>query len=150
MSLPRMVTWGLFEQKEGGKRFLFWNTHFAHRPEDEKARMESAKLLARRLEAADRSTAFILVGDFNAPAGGEVYRVLSPPLQDAWLTARRKSGPEGTYHGFSGKPEPRRIDWIFFRGPWRVQSAETLTVHEDDRYPSDHFPVVATAEWSTP
>lgn len=37
MSLPRMVTWGLFET--GGKQFYPLNTHFAHRRQDEEARL---------------------------------------------------------------------------------------------------------------
>ena len=150
MSLPRMVTWGRFELRGTGRKFLFWNTHFAHRPQDENARLDSARLLARRLALLDRDVPVILAGDFNAPAGGGVYRVLSPPLQDAWLSTARKSGPEGTSHGFTGKPHAARIDWILYRGPWRVLSVETIADNEQGRYPSDHFPVAAVLEWSTP
>jgi endonuclease/exonuclease/phosphatase family metal-dependent hydrolase len=148
MSLPRMVTWGLFEWPAAGTRLLLWNTHFAHRPQDETARQNSAKLLACRLSVTSPEIPFILTGDFNAPAGGPTYSVLSPPLQDAWLTAGQKSGPEGTFHGFRGKPREGRIDWILYRGPWRVTRMEHLTVNENGRYPSDHFPIVATLEWT--
>lgn len=148
MSLPRMVTWGLFQLRGTDKKFLLWNTHFAHRPQDEAARLDSARLLAGRIARMDPKATFLLTGDFNAPAGGDVYRVLAPPLEDAWLSSARQAGPEGTFHGFSGKPEPGRIDWILYQGPWRALSAETLTANEDGRYPSDHFPVVAVIEWS--
>lgn len=143
MSLPRMVTWGLFEHKASGVRFMHYNTHFAHRREDEPARVKSAKLIAARLALYDESLPLVLTGDFNAPAGGGAYSHFMPMMKDAWLSAERKEGPEGTFHGFRGKPGRDRIDWILFRAPWRVTRAATLTVNKDGRYPSDHFPVVA-------
>ena len=39
MSLPRMVTWAVFEDLKTHKRFTYYNTHFAHRgQQDEEAR----------------------------------------------------------------------------------------------------------------
>jgi endonuclease/exonuclease/phosphatase family metal-dependent hydrolase len=143
MSLPRMVTWGLFEHKASSTKFMYYNTHFAHRREDEPARMKSAKLIAARLALYDESLPLLLTGDFNAPAGGPAYSNLSQLLKDAWLTAEKKEGPEGTFHGFKGTPGNARIDWIMFRAPWRVTRVAALTVNKDGRYPSDHFPVVA-------
>jgi endonuclease/exonuclease/phosphatase family metal-dependent hydrolase len=142
MSLPRMVTWGMFELKDGA-RFLYFNTHFAHRREDERARQMSARLIACRLGLYDPALPVVLTGDFNAPAGGETYKILAPLLKDAWLEAPDKKGPEGTFHGFKGRPGPARIDWIMFRAPWKAVSAETITDNRDGRYPSDHFPVMA-------
>lgn len=143
MSLPRMVTWCLFEHKATGIRFMYYNTHFAHRREDEPARVKSAKLIAARLALYDESLPLVLTGDFNAPAGGGTYSNFTPLLKDAWLAAEKKEGPEGTFHGFKGTPGRDRIDWILFRAPWRVTRAAALTVNRDGRYPSDHFPVVA-------
>jgi endonuclease/exonuclease/phosphatase family metal-dependent hydrolase len=59
------------------------------------------------------------------------------------MVAKNKAGPEGTVHGFKGTPGKTRIDWILFRGPWKVKSAETLTDAREGRFPSDHFPVLA-------
>jgi endonuclease/exonuclease/phosphatase family metal-dependent hydrolase len=142
MSLPRMVTWGLFELK-GGPRFLFLNTHFAHRREDERARQMSARLIACRLGLYDPALPIVLAGDFNAPAGGETFKILAQHLKDSRLEAPEKSGPEGTFHGFKGVPGPSRIDWIMFRAPWKALSNETITDHREGRYPSDHFPILA-------
>jgi endonuclease/exonuclease/phosphatase family metal-dependent hydrolase len=141
MSLPRMVTWGLFELK-GGPRFLYLNTHFAHRREDERARQMSARLIACRLGLYDPALPIVLTGDFNAPAGGDTYKILAAHLKDSRLEAAEKTGPEGTFHGFKGNPGPARIDWIMFRAPWKALSNETITVNRDGRYPSDHFPVM--------
>jgi endonuclease/exonuclease/phosphatase family metal-dependent hydrolase len=142
MSLPRMVTWGRFRTK-AGKEFILLNTHFAHRAQDEEARRKSAQHIANRIRSMDADLPVVITGDFNAPAGGETYNILVPLLRDAWKEARKKSGPEGTFHGFSGKPGEARIDWILYRGPWEALESHCLTTHEGSRYPSDHFPILA-------
>ncbi len=146
MSLPRMATWAVFEIAGSGKRFRYFNTHFAHRREDERARLNSAKLLACRIELLDAEEAVVLTGDFNAPAGGAVHEALTRLLRDAWTEAAERKGPEDTFHGFTGKPRPGRIDWILFRAPWKAVSAETITDRKGDVFPSDHYPVMVVFE----
>jgi len=146
MSLPRMATWAVFEIAGSGKRFRYFNTHFAHRREDERARMNSAKLLACRIELLDAEEAVVLTGDFNAPAGGAVHEALTRLMRDAWTEAAERKGPEDTFHGFTGKPRPGRIDWILFRAPWKAVSAETITDHQGNVFPSDHYPVMTVFE----
>jgi len=91
---------------------------------------------------------FILTGDFNAPAGGEVYRLFADRLADAWVRAEHRSGPECTFGGFKGFTQGARIDWILYRGPFRVLEAETVTRNWEGRYPSDHYPVFALLEFT--
>lgn len=145
MSLPRMVTWAVFEDKQTKQRFTYYNTHFAHRAKvDDEARRRSALLIAERMP---KQGAFVLTGDFNAAAGdSSAYAALVPALKDAWMEAARKSGPEGTFHGFRGTPGKARIDWILYRAPWKVKEAAALTDSREGRYPSDHFPVLAVFE----
>lgn len=146
MSLPRMVTWAVFEIAGTGKRFRYFNTHFAHRDVDEAARLKSAMLLACRVGLLDAEEPVVLTGDFNADAASGAHQVLSQNLRDAWLDAAARTGPQDTFHGFSGKPRPGRIDWILYRAPWKAVSAETITDHKGNVFPSDHFPVLAVFE----
>jgi endonuclease/exonuclease/phosphatase family metal-dependent hydrolase len=143
MSLPRMVTWGLFQ--DGKRRFYLLNTHFAHRGEDEAARIKSAELIASRLRSITKAVPAILTGDFNAIAGGDVYKVL---LKAGLVDTRPASakGPEGTFHGFKGQPT-NRIDWILATPGWKTRSYETITMNRDGRYPSDHFPVLVELDY---
>jgi endonuclease/exonuclease/phosphatase family metal-dependent hydrolase len=141
--LPRMVTWGQFERSSDGFRFYFFNTHFPHRAADAQARENCARLLADRLRQLPLNTPAILTGDFNTDAETPPYRLLAQEMQDAWKNAPSKSGPEGTFHGFKGIPGSSRIDWILYRGPWKVLEAVVIDRHDGDRYPSDHFPVAA-------
>ncbi len=139
--LPRMVTWALFKRIADGKRFYYFNTHLPYRDEDEPARVKGGKEILARLTRLPRDVPVILTGDFNTGPESLVHQTLTSELQDAWLTAPRKSGPEGTFHAFTGKPE-KRIDWILFRGV-KANSVRVITTSEDGRYPSDHFPVDA-------
>lgn len=147
-TLPRMVTWALFEIKASGKRFYFFNTHFQHTAQGAQARVNSAKLVAERIGKLREDVPLILTGDFNSPAlESEPYKILTAQLKDAWTTAGRKVAAEGTGSGFRGATGGRRIDWILYRGPYTVLEAETVTYNEDGRYPSDHYPVLAVFEF---
>jgi endonuclease/exonuclease/phosphatase family metal-dependent hydrolase len=146
MSLPRMVTWGLFEA--GGKQFYLLNTHFAHRRQDEEARMKAVAVIAEKIAGLKKGVPVILTGDFNAPAGGAVHQaLLATGMLDSRSLAGRKTGPEGTFHGFKGQPGEARIDWILVSAAWKVAANETITFSQDGRFPSDHFPVLAELTW---
>jgi len=145
-AITRIVTQIKFFHQASGKFFYFFNTHFDHRGET--ARLKSAELLAARVAELPQDIPVIVVGDFNA------YGATSPPwkalvtggVEDAWLAAAERKGPASTWCGFQApKPDAaQRIDWILFRGGIRASVCETVVSERDGRYPSDHFPVVAT------
>lgn len=144
MSLPRMVTWALFEHNKTRRRFYFFNTHFAHREQDEAARLESARVIQEHLAKLGAKLPIVLTGDFNASATGAVHeRMLATGLIDSRAIAKRKEGPEGTFHGFRGKPGEARIDWILLSPGIKVKRNATLLDQKGGRFPSDHFPVSA-------
>lgn len=139
---PRMVTWALFEQRSDGRRFYLFNTHLPYRDEDEAARLKGAQAIARRLATLPDDVPVVLTGDFNTTPDSDAHAVLAGTLQDAWTTAPRVEGIDATFHGFTGKAD-RRIDWIFVRGA-QLESITSVTTRWNHRYPSDHFPLVAT------
>jgi endonuclease/exonuclease/phosphatase family metal-dependent hydrolase len=142
---PRMVTWGLFEMKSDRRRFYLYNTHFPYRAEDELARTKSAQAIRRRLESLPTDVPLVVTGDFNTEPGSPTYALLTEILSDTRLTALKASGPEATFHAFTGKAA-RRIDWILTRG-FRVKRIHTDAGMRNGRYPSDHFPVTVDLEW---
>lgn len=138
--LPRMATWGVFETRDRRpRRFLFLNTHLAHRSQDEGARERSARLIVERLPALAQGLPVVVAGDFNADPSSPTYAVMAGALTDAWAAAPRRSGPTGTFHDFTGRPA-KRIDYLFLRG-FRPGTVTTDTYSKDGQYPSDHFPV---------
>jgi endonuclease/exonuclease/phosphatase family metal-dependent hydrolase len=138
---PRMVTWAKFRLRDGGGTFNYFNTHFPYRPEDVRPRMLSANEILQRIGKLPSAGRVILAGDFNCGPDSPVYAKLTGTLHDAWTTAASRSGPEKTFHNFTGNPD-QRIDWILTRG-FRAIAVQTVTTHDGARYPSDHFPVVA-------
>lgn len=141
---PRLVTWARFERITDGATFTFYNTHLPYRDIDEDARVRGAELILARLKALPANEIVVLVGDFNAPPESRVYTTLTGTFTDAWTASPKRSGPEGTFHRFTGQPE-RRIDWILFRG-LEPLSTKTVTTNRNQRYTSDHFPVVVEFE----
>jgi len=147
VSLPRMVTWGLFETIAGKQRFYYYNSHFPHRAEDSAARLNCARVIVERAGRLPRDIPFILTGDFNALPGSDPYQLFASEWRDAWSSAPFRFGPEGTSSGFAGSTSGRRIDWIFLRGPLKALQAHTVVLNQNGRYPSDHFPVFAVIQF---
>lgn len=141
---PRLVTWARFERIADGATFTLYNTHLPYRDIDEPARLRSAELIQARLSQLAANERVILIGDFNTTPQSRVHSILTSSLTDVWTAAPKRTGPEGTFHDFTGKPE-RRIDWILVRG-LKANRVETVTTQRDGRYPSDHFPVIAELE----
>ncbi len=142
---PRMVTWVRFRDRSTGDTIVVINTHLDH--EVQASRERSAELIVRRTAVMDSSTAIVLLGDFNTPAGSPVHDLLTGPggFRDSW----RELGLAdtlATYHDFGGVATARggkRIDWVLLRGPVSALSSEIVTDAQDGQYPSDHFPVIA-------
>ena len=132
---PYAVNWGHFKHLPTGRNFHVYNTHFPYKPEQAEARVQSAKLL---LERAQGDCVF-LTGDFNSPAPGPVHDILTTRFHDSWT-----GNGDGTFHGFTGLPTGRRLDWILYRGPVTVESCDAITSTVNGRYPSDHFPVLGS------
>ncbi len=138
---PRMITWGLLQIAAGPQVFVM-NTHFPYGRTAGRARYEAARLANEKLNTLPPQLPVILMGDFNSPADGEVYHLLTQRLSDVWPAALHTIGPTSTVHGF-GKFVGPRIDWILQRGFNPILSAETVTLRSDGLFPSDHYPVHA-------
>ncbi len=140
--LPRMVTWGVFERHADRRRFAFLDTHLPYRGEDEAARVKGAEAIVRFVarDPRVRELPLVLTGDFNTTPDSQVHARLAAAMTDA-RSAPDTTGPQGTFHGFTGTPD-KRIDWIFARG-LKPRRFETLTDHDGAVYASDHFAVLA-------
>lgn len=145
-ALPRICTWAFFEDKEGFNFYIF-NTHFDH--VGNQAREKSAELISSKMTELDHPA--ILTGDFNVTSATRAYTELTSVLADAKKESyKRPYGPDATFNGFQFNEKPeRRIDYIFFAGQWKVLDYVTMSDSQDMKYPSDHFPVMATFVYET-
>ncbi len=151
---PRIVTWVKLRDRWCNPDTLFvFNTHFDH--VGEKARLESAKLLQKRMAELADGYPVILMGDFNAAATSDSppYNLLvdkdsvaGPVMGDTWVfaTEKERQKGEGTYHGFTGETSRGRIDWILATEEFPGVRAGIDQLQKNGRYPSDHYPVWAT------
>ncbi len=156
----RICSWGKFRDKESGKVFWFFNTHFDHM--GVVARKESAKLILARIAGiTNNSPDVIFTGDLNTDQHSEAYSTLAGAgtLADAFETAKIRFAWGGTFTGFD--PEvynDKRIDHIFTGKSFTVKrygilydafrSVDPAGDGSDVkkvrvRIPSDHYPVMA-------
>ena len=148
-SLPRIVTLAVLKDKSNNVEFTFYNTHFDHR--GQVARLESATLLRKTIEARAEKTPVIVTGDFNCGSDSKPYAQLigSQRLFDSFRLANPQPKPnEGTFNGFKGTKSGARIDWIVHSGQFNPIAAAIDDRNRNGRYPSDHFPVTAILEWN--
>jgi endonuclease/exonuclease/phosphatase family metal-dependent hydrolase len=143
----RVCTYGLFQSKATGQKCWVANTHLDH--VGATARLESAKLITQTLQAINTEQhPVIITGDFNArPGTAPVQHMLT-----AFVNARSSSqqpayGPEDTWQAFDFFKKPDGcIDYIFVSKDILVEQFATLTDSYNLKYPSDHFPILATLQ----
>jgi endonuclease/exonuclease/phosphatase family metal-dependent hydrolase len=137
---PRIATWARLEDSVTGSDLLHVNTHLDHR--GERARRRGASLLIERLEEIAPESPVLVTGDMNCQPGSIPYERLTESFGDARkLSTHGHHGPTDTFHGFTGTAGGR-IDYILVGG-LDVRQHATLADRWDERYPSDHFPVLA-------
>ncbi|NRA97246.1 MAG: endonuclease/exonuclease/phosphatase family protein [Planctomycetes bacterium] len=150
-ALPRIATWLRFKDLRSRRTLRFVNTHFDHR--GKKARTESGLLLHQRIAAFPEDEPVIVTGDFNAKEGSAPYKALLPNTSrlidtfratHPWIgrdgTFQRR---DGTFHGFRGIADGRRIDWVLVTKHLAIRGARVDNHSVKGRWPSDHFPVTA-------
>lgn len=146
-ALPRMASWVLLGFKDApGQDVYVINTHLDH--VGERARLESAKLLRRVVESKGGEPV-IVMGDFNCGPGEGPHAVLTrdaenlAELKDAYQVLGHPERGAGTFHGFKGRTDGARIDWILTN--WRLAPRSAWIDRREfgGRYPSDHFLVGA-------
>jgi endonuclease/exonuclease/phosphatase family metal-dependent hydrolase len=137
---PRIATWARLEDAVTGAELVHLNTHLDHRGEG--ARRRGASLVVERLDAVAPEAPVVVTCDMNCTPGAPPYERLARRFDDALtISTHAHHGPTDTFHGFTGDPGGR-IDYVFVEG-FSVRQHATLADRWDDRYPSDHFPVLA-------
>jgi endonuclease/exonuclease/phosphatase family metal-dependent hydrolase len=142
----RLATWVRLRDKMRGKTLLVVSVHFDH--EGEVARRESSKLLFRWLANQEASDAVIALGDFNSTPDSEQIIAMKAVMRDARTASLTPAyGPLATFNDFKfGRAPDKLIDYIFLGPNIRVLKYAVLTDSDGQRYPSDHFPVLARIE----
>ena len=138
----RVCTYVLLEDKDSGKTFWVFNTHFDHVGTE--ARKNSATLIIKKIKELNSDKhPVILTGDFNMEPNHDSIKHIKTELNDSKEIAELDFGPEGTFNGFNfEKPVTRRIDFAFVSKNVKVSKYAVLSDNWDLKYPSDHLPVL--------
>jgi endonuclease/exonuclease/phosphatase family metal-dependent hydrolase len=173
--LPRICSWGKFQEKTSGLIFYLFNVHFDH--VGTRARKESAKLILDKIKMIAGDSPTLLTGDFNVDQNSDSYLVInnSDILTDAYDKALLRYGPEGTFNGFKiNAHSESRIDHIFVTDDFGVLKHGVLTdtyqtseaeleelvnsgtypqeiilYLNQARLPSDHYPILSVIEYKS-
>lgn len=144
----RVCTYGLFRVKQTKRMIWVFNTHFDHMGVT--ARIESARLITSRIESLTGSQQYpvVLTGDFNSkPEDAPVQYLENRFLNSRAISEQAAYGPPDTWNGFEFDKIPAGcIDHIFIgrNEKVKVMKFATITDSYERKYPSDHFPILAT------
>lgn len=158
----RICTWALFKDKISKRTFYVYNVHLDHR--SQMARKNGVKLVLERMAQRSPKAPAFVTGDFNAgetnPAITQIaksrFTVLDAEghektvhLKDSFRRVHPDAKPVGTFNSWKGAATGQKIDYVFAMDHLEILSADILRMHRNGRYPSDHYPVVATVAWPT-
>jgi endonuclease/exonuclease/phosphatase family metal-dependent hydrolase len=146
----RVCTYGLFKSKKTGETVWVFNTHFDHMGDT--ARLESAKLITQKIHqlTAHKKFPVILTGDFNSKPEEAPAAYMSENFYNARdISIQPPYGPDATWNAFAFTKKPEgRIDYIFISKDKKIKVKNFATIADsyEMKYPSDHFPVMATLQ----
>ncbi len=145
--VPRICTWARLFDRKRGRELYFFNTHLDH--QSDPARIKGVELILGRIGETGTTAPFVFTGDFNARPDHAIHEAIrnSPQrLRDVWLELNPDATPGegGTAHGFTGRRDGSRIDYVYASSGFRFLSAKVLQEAVGGIHPSDHYPVRAT------
>ena len=140
----RICSWVYLESKASGKKFYFFNVHFDH--QGVVARKESAKLMIQKIKEIAGSQPVIFTGDLNGGRDSEWYQTVanSGILKDSYKDVQFPYELNSSGNGFRAPRNKSVIDHIFTSKQFTASRWGILTDTYFGKFPSDHFPVMAT------
>lgn len=147
---PRVLTRTTLRNRTTELRLTVFNTHFDHI--GQQARLESARRVRSALDKRPSEQPAVLLGDLNAEPDSPAYEQLladdyKRSLSDARIVAAQTAGPATTLTDFESLRPDRQVDHIFVTPEWTVSEYRVDATKSNGQYPSDHLPVIVTAEY---
>lgn len=148
----RICSWVRLVNKADGKGLYVYNLHLDN--SSQSSRVESTKLLAKRISLRKEKEPYIVMGDFNMNLDNSGMKYLLktgidtpyPPMISAWRSMHPNLPDTQTGHGFKGSTVGSAIDHILVEEGTQVIKAEIDQRAIDGLYPSDHYPVTASVK----
>lgn len=142
---PRMCTWVRL-QAANSEEWMVFNTHLDHISEE--AQRKGMALIRSRMAdiLSSAGVPSILTGDFNVGPDHPVIQELDEAgyVNAFSILPGGAQGVDATFHDFKGGLTGETIDYIYVTPGVTVEHVEVDRGQYDNRYPSDHYPVVAS------
>lgn len=138
----RICSWVQLQDKKSKKTFYFFNVHFDH--QGVIARVESSKLILKKIKEITKGTPVILTGDFNGSRESEWYQNIATSgiLKDSYNDVKYPYENSPTFNNFGKNVMGNEvIDHIFINKQIEALKWGILTDSYHGKFPSDHFPV---------
>lgn len=141
---PRICTYAKLQDNSTKVVLHVFNTHLCHLLPY--TRNKTMKILLNQMSAYNLDDNIILLGDLNTTSDSTTVQQL---LNFQTISLKSVYHPEqkmNTMHYGHGllKPNNLPIDYIFVSDNFIVHDTKIIIETFEDRYPSDHFPVVTT------
>ena len=143
----RICSWVYLEDIKSKKKFYLFNVHFDH--QGVVARKESGKLMVQKIKEIAGNEPVLLTGDLNGSRESEWYLTIanSGLLKDAHSGVKFPYENNASSNGFRTPRGMGVIDHIFMSKQFTASKWGILTDTYFGKYPSDHFPVMATVSF---
>jgi endonuclease/exonuclease/phosphatase family metal-dependent hydrolase len=142
-ALERICSYARFLNRQSGKEFWMFNTHFDHI--GVQARANAARLIVKKINALNTSSLpVVITGDFNLEPYEEPIQIMQSSFEDVQKELASIEPNYGTFNGFNTLSSgERRIDYIFQKG-FKLSEVGHLWLKTKNGYwLSDHHPVRA-------
>jgi len=139
----RICSWVYLQDIQSGKKFYYFNTHFDH--QGKIARMESAKLVIKKVKEIAVGAPAIFTGDLNGGQKSEWYLSLANSgfLTDTYTQIKYPYVNNSSFNDWGNEVKGNEIiDHVFVTNSFTTQRWGVLTDTYHGKYISDHFPIL--------
>lgn len=142
----RICSWVYLEDLKTKKQFYAFNVHFDH--QGVVARIESSKLILKKINEIAGNKPVLLTGDFNGGRDSEWYKLIatSTVLTDVHNKVKFPYTNNASFSSFKTPLGQGVIDHIFMSKQFTATRWGILTDTYFGKFPSDHFPILAEVE----
>ena len=143
----RICSWVYLQDVKSGKKFYFFNAHYDH--EGKIARVESSKLVLKKIKEIAGNKPVIFTGDLNGNHESEWYLGLKAGglLADSYFQVKYPYVNNASFNGWGKQLEGYDIiDHVFISKHFSPKRWGLLTDTYRGKFVSDHFPVLVDLE----
>lgn len=139
----RICSWVQLQDLKTGKKFYFFNAHFDH--EGKIARVESGKLIVKKIKEIAGSASAVFTGDLNGGHTSEWYLTLANSgfLTDTYTQVKNPYVNNPSFNGWGKNLDGYEIiDHVFVTKSFTASRWGVLTDTYRGKFMSDHFPIL--------